>query len=403
MKQGEFEDLLERLYPDHMDAPGLQKLIQFNRRTNIKSRPIVLDHTTCTKEDATPPTVDELSSIYRDVGVALSAQACSSAMLEAQVSASDITHIVAVTCTDQSNPGYDLFVCQKLGLSSSVQRVLLHGVGCAGGLSALRTAANIASAASSRGQPARILVVACELCSIFLRTEIRACLADGELHIAPALFSDAAAAVVLCNGFALEHDQKPVYELQEWGSMFVPGTSGQMSYTTEANGMIASITKAVPKTAVSAIIPMFSQLCNKSSTPINLDPTDFDWAVHPGGTAILQGAQQALELTDDHIRASLDIYSTYGNSSSPTVLIVLDQLRRMGQGRENVVATSFGPGISIEMFLMKRCRNVEALPPLSTSIGGRRNKFWSGLQSWVTRVGKRSELEQGVKRYSVVR
>lgn len=170
------------------------------------------------------------------MGVALSAQACSSAMLEAKVSASDITHIVAVTCTDQSNPGYDLFVCEKLGLGPSVQRVLLHGVGCAGGLSALRAAANIASAASSRSQPARILVVACELCSIFLRTELKACLADGELHIAPALFSDAAAAVVLCNGFALEQDQKPVYELQEWGSMFVPGTSGQMSYATEANG-----------------------------------------------------------------------------------------------------------------------------------------------------------------------
>lgn len=168
-------------------------------------------------------------------------------------------------------------------------------------------------------------------------------------------------------------------------------------------GMIASITKAVPKTAVSAITPMFSHLCNKPSTPVTLDPEEFDWAIHPGGTAILQGAQQTLHLTDDHIRASLDIYSTYGNSSSPTVLIVLDQLRRMGQGRDNVVAASFGPGISIEMFLMKRCRNVPVAPPMSTSVsGGKRNKFWLGLQSWMTRVGKKSELAQGVKRYSVV-
>lgn len=157
-------------------------------------------------------------------------------MQEACLSAADITHLVAVTCTDQGNPGYDLLVCQKLKLSPSVQRVLLHGVGCAGGLSALRAAADIAASESQLGRPARVLVIACELCSLFLRTELQAASLDDALHIAPALFSDAAAAAVVSNGLAVNDGQMPIFQLQKWGSMIVPGTLDHMSYETQSNG-----------------------------------------------------------------------------------------------------------------------------------------------------------------------
>jgi type III polyketide synthase len=158
-------------------------------------------------------------------------------MAEAKASAADITHVVAVTCTDQGTPGYDLLVCQKLGLSQNVQRTLLHGVGCAGGLSALRSAANTAAASSQKNQPACVLVVACELCSLFLQTELQAASQDDALHIAPTLFSDAAAALVVCNKLAIREDRTPIYELQGWSSMLVPDTVNHMSYTVKPHGM----------------------------------------------------------------------------------------------------------------------------------------------------------------------
>jgi predicted naringenin-chalcone synthase len=120
--------------------------------------------------------------------------------------------------------------------------------------------------------------------------------------------------------------------------------------------MIATITERVPKTAIGAILPIFDHLAAGST------PTDFDWAIHPGGAAILHGAQRSLNLSDDHIRASLKVYRSHGNSSSPTVLIVLDELRGTEKGRDNVVATSFGPGMTIEMCLMKRCRTGDLVP-----------------------------------------
>ena len=154
--------------------------------------------------------------------------------------------------------------------------------------------------------------------------------------------------------------------------------------------MIATITKEVPKATVGSISSMFDQICNPTGEP--RDPTSFDWAIHPGGVAILQGAQQAMNLTDDHIRASLDIYQNYGNSSSPTVLVVLDKLRRMGQGRDDVVATSFGPGLMIEMFRMKRCRDVESRQALSPGVLAKAHRLGMSVASRLSRSGKRSPV-----------
>ncbi|KAF2826656.1 thiolase-like protein [Ophiobolus disseminans] len=334
----DFENLIKKLYPTYSTSLGLKKLVQLNRKTQIRSRRSVFDISKWTKDDVSPPSIDAISRLYQNLGVHLAASACTKAMKEAQVSFDDITHIVAVTCTNQGNPGYDILVCQDLKLSPTVQRVLLHGVGCAGGLSALRTAANIASAESQRGRSARVLA----------------------LHIAPAIFSNAAAALVLCNSTAMKNHQKPIHELLEWGSMAVPGTTSQMTYDVEADGMIATMTKDIPKIAVGAIQPMFDRLrattpkAHNQSSWTNLKLSNFDWAIHPGGAVILQGAQHNMRLTDDHIRASLETYRNYGNSSSPTVLVVIDKLRHMGEGRGHVVATSFGPGMMIEMCVLKR-------------------------------------------------
>lgn len=86
----------------------------------------------------------------------------------------------------------------------------------------------------------------------------------------------------------------------------------------------------------------------------NITETHFDWALHPGGKAIIQNTKERMSLTDHQLRASEKIYRSRGNSSSPTVLIVLDELLRMGQGRSHIVAASFGPGLILEMAMMRR-------------------------------------------------
>ena len=51
-----------------------------------------------------------------------------------------------------------------------------------------------------------------------------------------------------------------------------------------------------------------------------------------------------------HIR----IYQFRVNASSVAVLAVLDELRSIWRGRDNVLACNFGPGLTIEMVRLKR-------------------------------------------------
>lgn len=92
------------------------------------------------------------------------------------------------------------------------------------------------------------------------------------------------------------------------------------------------------------------------------NPADFDWAMHPGGATILSGAEKAMDITPEHMRASYDTYMNHGNSSSATIFSVMNRLRSRdmdavapnGHVKDFVVGCAFGPGITVEMCMLKR-------------------------------------------------
>lgn len=107
------------------------------------------------------------------------------------------------------------------------------------------------------------------------------------------------------------------------------------------------------------LIKSLPELQNGSKPPT---AADFDWALHPGGSSIITGVEQAMNLTSDHLRASYETYMNYGNSSSATIISVLDRLRKIDGGRENVIACAFGPGIALEMMVLRRRKIPDGLP-----------------------------------------
>lgn len=169
-------------------------------------------------------------------GVALAVAAAQKALTEARLDVSNITHIVSTTCTNSSNPGFDHYVCKKLGISHTVEKVLLHGVGCAGGLAALRTAANIAMGSSFRRRPARILVMALEICTFLVRSEMDSIAKFQETRIGVSLFSDCASALVLSNGVGAECAEEPVYELLGWDHKIIPDTDRDLGFNVNPLG-----------------------------------------------------------------------------------------------------------------------------------------------------------------------
>ncbi|KAL2198291.1 thiolase-like protein [Corynascus similis CBS 632.67] len=338
-----------------VEEPGLKKLLQTNKTSGIETRASIGDYQSG---------IADLDTFYRRAGVDLAAQACRKAMREWGGRPSDITHTVAVTRTDQGNPGYDLLVARRLGLPHTVDRTLLHGVGCAGGLAIMRAAVQIASGATARSKPARVLVFACELCTPNVRhdlAEAEACADPADVSIAGVLLADGAAAFVLCNDLGLElPPAEPLFQLLECGNQTLPNTLQHMGFYAESTGFRTVLTRDVPSFTKMAIEPMFSQLLPSFWEKVGLDDLSvaaFDWALHRGGEAIIHGAQAMLHLTNEQLRATREIYRTRGNSSSPTVLAVLDLLQKMGRGKDHIVATSFGPGLAIEMSLFRRCRD----------------------------------------------
>lgn len=216
---------------------SIKKLLAINRNTGIETRASVLDFKQGFATGPDLPTIAELDQHFRSVGVDLAAQACSKALDDAGISAAEITHTVAVTCTSQGNPGYNLLVHERLGLNSDVDNTLLHGVGCAGGLSIMRAAVQMALAATARGKPARVLAFACELCTPLVRNELAVAEKSKaeNVSVAAALFSDAAAAFVLTNDLGKGRREARL-QLCAFGNEVLPATMGHMSFLVDAFG-----------------------------------------------------------------------------------------------------------------------------------------------------------------------
>ncbi len=207
-----------------------------NQYTGIDSRSAIgnIDHPIANAPE--PPTIAELCEIFLDYGVKLSVAACRKAVEQWGGDLSEITHVVATTCTNSANPGYDHYVVKELGLNPSIEKVLLHGVGCSGGLAALRTAASIALGASFRRKPARILVVACEISSVLVRSELESIHKNQEVRIGVTLFSDCASAVVLGNGFSNRYDEDHMLELLGWDHRIIDDTEKDLGFDVDPLG-----------------------------------------------------------------------------------------------------------------------------------------------------------------------
>ncbi|OAA68032.1 polyketide synthase [Niveomyces insectorum RCEF 264] len=359
LKSDSLETLSKRFYPE---SPAMSKVLAINRYTGIDARSSIgtPDHPLVNQERA--PSIADLNAIFFAEGVPLAVSAARKAIAEARIDLAQITHVVSATCTNSANPGFDLAVVKALGIVQPVEKVLLHGIGCSGGLAGLRTAANLALGHSMRGKPARILVVALELSTMMVRSELDSIHEHQETRIGVALFSDCGSALVLSNG--ISESAEPIYELLGWDHRIIPDSEEDLGFDVDPVGWKVVLSQRVPKLTAAQLPSTFADLV--ASVP-ELPPSfqaaaDFDWAMHPGGATILTGAERTMGITPEHMRASYDTYIKHGNSSSATIFSVLDRLREKdmdaiapgGHPKEYIIGCAFGPGIAVETCVLKR-------------------------------------------------
>ncbi len=281
-------------------------------------------------DDAGPSTAQRMA-IYAQEAPPLAVQAARRALEGAGITGTDIHQLVTVSCTGFVAPGVDRVLIESLGLPATTQRTHVGYMGCHGAINGLRVARALASVEPG----CRILLCAVELCSLHYHYGW-----DPQKIIANALFADGAAAVVVGAGSA-------DWNLRAVGSCLLPASADAMTWTIGANGFEMTLSRRVPTLIAQHLRPWLTQWLREQGTALEAVAS---WAIHPGGPRILEAVEESLGLSREAGADSRAIFAACGNMSSPTVLFILDRLRRRNAPRP-CVALGFGPGLVAEVAL----------------------------------------------------
>lgn len=283
------------------------------------------------------PTTAERMARYEADAPPLAARAAAAALADAGWAADTITQLVTVSCTGFAAPSVDAGLIRTLGLRPTVARTHVGFMGCHGALNGLRVADGLAEASAN----ARVLVCAVELCSLHFQYGWHA-----QWLVANAIFSDGAAAIAGASATEAASDE---WTLVASGAGVLEDSAELMSWRIGNHGFEMALSARVPGVIERALRPWLDQWLSTQGTAVDQIAT---WALHPGGPRILEACAQAVGLGRADYAISQEVLAEFGNMSSPTILFILDRLRRR-QAPRPCVAIGFGPGLAVEAALFR--------------------------------------------------
>jgi alkylresorcinol/alkylpyrone synthase len=278
----------------------------------------------------------ERNRLYLDACDALFREVASKAIEGAGLTPGDIDGVVTVSTTGIATPSLEARNGPALGLRNDIRRVPVFGLGCAGGVNGLATAARLAAAEPGT----RWLFVTIETCSIAIRLDSD----DPAAIVATALFGDGAAAGVVQAG------TDGITTISGADERMWPDTLGIMGWRVEDPGLAVVFDRAIPPFVeaelAGAVDGMLVRMGRKRE--------DIDrFCCHPGGVKVIDAIEAALALPVGELDLERQVLHDCGNMSAPTVLFVLDRLIARGLP-ETVLMTAFGPGFTCAAMLLER-------------------------------------------------
>jgi predicted naringenin-chalcone synthase len=333
-------------FPGHMSQAEVwdgyfQRHYEGSRRGLAKR--IFANSGVVTRHGAVNPLVEDASGWstarrmerYLTEALPLGKDAVAGALDAAGLRPDEVGLFVVCSCTGYATPGLDILLARDLGMAVDTQRLFIGHMGCYAAIPGLGAASDYVV---SRGRPAVLLCL--ELTSLHVQPPSE----DPQQIVAHALFSDAAAAVVLVPG----------------GSGTAVSDIAAVTDTATADHMTWDVTDLGFRMGLSPKVPdvlsvYVADLVGRLLTPRGLGVGDVDgWAVHPGGPRILDVVRDRLALPETALAASRETLAEHGNCSSPTVLLILDALQRRAAGPpRTTVALAFGPGLTLYGVLLQ--------------------------------------------------
>jgi predicted naringenin-chalcone synthase len=284
--------------------------------------------------DRGPDTAERMRLYERDA-LPLAWQASRAALTEAHVAASAVTHLVTVSCTGFAAPGFDIGLIKKLGLPTGVARTHIGFMGCHGAFNAMR----VARAFVESDPGGCVLICATELSSLHYYYTW-----NPKRMVGNALFGDGAAAVVVAGD--AQQSGRPWRHVDSGSSLF-PDSEQALTWSIGNHGFDMTLSTRVPGLIAQHLRPWLMDWLAGQHLPLNKVRS---WALHPGGPRVLGAIEETLGLAEGTAAASRDVLQEFGNMSSPTILFIIDCLRRRA-AHLPCVALGFGPGMVVEGML----------------------------------------------------
>ena len=278
----------------------------------------------------------ERTDLYVAATEALFEDAALKAIAGAGLVPGDINGIVFVSTTGIATPSIDARAGPRIGLRGDIMRVPMFGLGCAGGVTGLATAARLAVADPG----SRWLFVTVETCSISIRLDSD----DPAAIVATALFGDGAAAAVVST------EGPGIAKIVGAEEKLWPDTLGIMGWRVEDPGLAVVFDRAIPPFIEAELAPAVDAML----AAMDIERADIDrFCCHPGGAKVIDAIETALALPVGSLDFEREVLRDYGNMSAPTVLFVLERL--MARGLPNrTMMTAFGPGFTCAGLVIER-------------------------------------------------
>ncbi len=269
----------------------------------------------------------ERTKQFLDGAKLLFRQASQRALEEAGVGASEIDAIVTVSSTGIATPSIEAHVMHDMGFRDDVLRVPVFGLGCAGGVTGMAIAGELAKAKAG----SRVLLAVIELCTLAFRPDEM----SKSNIVATALFGDGAAAAVISNT-----EQGPAIEYS--GQHTWKDSIDVMGWRVDDEGFGAIFSRSIPDLVSTQMRPVADAFLARNGISIG----DIDtYSFHPGGTKVIQALESVFELEQGALHNERNVLAGYGNMSAPTVLFVLQRaIAEKTAGRRFV--GSLGPGFT---------------------------------------------------------
>jgi len=341
------------------DIKVLSKEIFSNKKSPFKHVMSVFDNAKINERQLSAPSswykenhsFNERNDLYHSLAIEYSLHAIDHCLKNKQLLNGEIPYeaidmIIYISSTGISTPSIDTYIMNERPFKSSVIRMPLWGLGCAGGAMGLSRAFEWIQLHKDK----TALIICCELCSLTFQKD------DQSISniVGTALFGDgvAAALVVGEDSPYKKYCKKEKMKIRHTSSWTEKGTTNIMGWELINSGFKVIFNKRIPKLVQTLWKKHVGKFLNEQKLLVEDIAT---FIAHPGGRKVLEEMEMAFSLDPYKLTHSYDVLYDHGNMSSVTVLYVL--ARRMLEGNKyqnkNEIICALGPGFSSELLLVE--------------------------------------------------